>query len=173
MKYLLICLIICMNLHANNRLLPGLLFPLEPAIPADFVARSPRGDQNLNDWVYWGREEVLKSYFEDPSSIKEPIIRVKLSRTTTQKGPKLELKEIKNLNLKSKNNLKEVGYFETHWGDYPVLALNYPLGGHTVQFAWVGLNDPESGGVLIFNLVNANSNGEQLWDNLITKTSVS
>ena len=62
-------------------LLPNLLCPLavDPGIPADFIALSPKGTLDPYDWIYWGPKDVLKAYFEDPASLKVPLIRVKLS----------------------------------------------------------------------------------------------
>ena len=62
-------------------LLPNLLCPLavDPGIPADFIALSPNGILDPHDLIYWGPKDVLKAYFKDPSSLKVPLIRVKLS----------------------------------------------------------------------------------------------
>ena len=70
-------------------LLPNLLCPLavDPGIPADFIALSPSGTLDPYDWIYWGPKDVLKAYFENPTSLKVPIIRVKLSANVAQTGP--------------------------------------------------------------------------------------
>ena len=70
-------------------LLPNLLCPfaVDPGIPADFVALSPRGTLDPYDWIYWGPKDVLKAYFENPASLKTPLIRVKLSANVAQTGP--------------------------------------------------------------------------------------
>ena len=70
-------------------LLPNLLCPLavEPGIPADFVALSPEGILDPHDLIYWGPKDVLKAYFNDPSSLKVPLLRVKLSANVAQTGP--------------------------------------------------------------------------------------
>ena len=70
-------------------LLPNLLCPLavNPGIPADFVALSPNGILDLHDLIYWGPTDALKAYFKDPSSLKVPLIRVKLSEMVAQTGP--------------------------------------------------------------------------------------
>jgi hypothetical protein len=70
-------------------LLPNLLCPLavDPGIPADFVALSPNGILDPYDFIYWGPKNVLIAYFKDPSSLKVPLIRVKLSEMVAQTGP--------------------------------------------------------------------------------------
>src|ERR1700722_11400088 len=67
-------------------LLPNLLCPLavDPSIPADFVALSPRGTLDPYDWIYWGSKDVLKAYFENPASLNKPVIRVKLSKCCSE-----------------------------------------------------------------------------------------
>ena len=57
-------------------LLPNLLCPLavDPGIPADFVALSPNGILDPHDLIYWGPKDVLKAYFKDPSSLKDPLV---------------------------------------------------------------------------------------------------
>ena len=69
-------------------LLPNLLCPLavDPGIPADFVALSPNGILDPYDFIYWGPKNALKAYFKDPSSLKVPLIRVKLSEMVAQTG---------------------------------------------------------------------------------------
>ena len=62
-------------------LLPDLLldFGVEPAIPEDFIAMSPRGKPNLGEWIYWGPKEVLEKYFTTPEHrLDSAVIRVQL-----------------------------------------------------------------------------------------------
>ncbi len=184
MKRLLACLcalIACTNLHAHDLrildLLPGLLCPLavEPAIPENFVPLSERGELNVYDWIYWGPEDVVKAAFQD-RDVTEPVIRVKITANVAQRGPKLDTKDVKSMNLSKQKDLKEPGYYETEWGNYPVQAAKVVLGGRATYLAWVGLNDPESGSVLLFNLVYPLSKNEpdnnQIWEDLITKTTL-
>jgi hypothetical protein len=138
-------------------LLPNLLCPLavDPGIPADFVALSPRGTLDPYDWIYWGPKDVLIAYFENPASLKTPLIRVKLSANVAQTGPNSFNNEGSNESLKmlEKEDPKGFASFETQWGDYPVLAIRTKMEGQLIFMAWVGLNDPEAGWTLMFNLV--------------------
>lgn len=161
-------------------LLPNLLCPLavDPGVPADFVALSPRGAVDPYDWIYWGPKDVLKAYFENPASLKEPILRVKLSANVAQVGPNAFNNEASMESIKKmkEEDPKGVAFLETQWGDYPVLALRVPYD-RLIFMAWVGLNDPESGWTLMFNLVSPNEEGRpnkqdrQLWANLLEKTT--
>lgn len=164
-----------------SELIPNLLKPLavDPSIPADFVALSPRGTLDPYDWIYWGPRDVLKAYFDDPSSLKEPVLRVKLSANTAQTGPNSFNNEKPEEFIKRVQNEypKGFGYFETRWGDYPVFAVKTQKENQLIFMAWVGLNDPEAGWTLLFNLVypdmkdHPNENDRQLWDSFIIKTS--
>ena len=161
-------------------LIPNLLCPLavEPGIPADFVALSPKGILDPNDWIYWGPKSVLKAYFENPTSLKEPIIRVKLNAGVAQTGPKSFDKSFIDL-LKKIGEEKQEGfaYIETQWGDYPVIAFRKIMSERLRFGASVGLNDPETGWTLVFDLVyplkegHPNLKHRQLWESLILKTS--
>ncbi|GAB4225984.1 MAG: hypothetical protein Tsb0021_01460 [Chlamydiales bacterium] len=159
-------------------LLPNLLCPLavEPGIPEDFVLQSPEGTLDLYDWNYWGPEEDLKAYFEDPTSLSVPLIRVTLSGNVAQTGPNTFSDE-ETIKILEKENPDWFTHIKTQWGDYPVLAIQTQMEGKSVFVAWVGLNDPESGWTLMFNLVYPNKEGHpnkedrELWENLITKTT--
>lgn len=147
-------------------LLPNLVYPLavDPCIPPDFIALSPRGTLDPYDWIYWGPKDVLKTYFENPASLKEPILRVKLSADVAQTGPK-------SFSVDSSLNP-----FESQWGDYPVLGARARIEGYLIFIALVGLNDPEGGSTVMFNLVypegeDPNDEAQQLWENLLTKTT--
>ena len=161
-------------------LLPNLLCPLavDPGIPSDFIALSPNGILDPYDWIYWGPKNVLKTYFEDPSSLKSPLIRVKLSAMVAQTGPNSFHKSFMEYLKKLKQeDPKEFASIETQWGDYPVLAIRSILEGQLNFTAWVGLNDPEAGWTLLFDLVypdkkgHPNKKDRQLWESLLTKTT--
>lgn len=167
------------NVSENNlrilELLPGLLKPLavEPAIPADFVAMSKSGEINLYDWVYWGPKDVLKEYFANPESLKVPILSVKLSGNVAQVGPSA-FSDDQTLKMMQQQNPKNFSFTSTQWGDYPVRVVKTEMQGQALNIAWVGLNDPESGWTLMFNLVHAKNipskEDLEFWDNFISKT---
>jgi hypothetical protein len=159
-------------------LLQNLLCPLavDPAIPADFIALSPRGILDPYDWIYWGPKDVLKAYFENPSSLKVPILRVKLSSNVAQTGPNSFNNE-ESLEILEEEDPKGFASLETQWGDYPVCAIRTQMEDQLIFMAWVGLNDPEAGWSLMFNLVypdkkgHPNKKDRQLWGDLIMKTT--
>lgn len=159
-------------------LLPNLACPLavEPSIPDDFIALSPSGNIDPYDWIYWGPKEVLSAYFKNPDSLKVPILRVKLSANVAQTGPNSFNNE-EGLKMMKKEASKEFSYTESKWGDYPVFAVRTKLEDQLVFTTWVGLNDPEGGWTLMFNLVYPHKKGppneeaRQLWESLIMKTS--
>lgn len=161
-------------------LLPNLLCPLavDPGIPADFVALSPNGILDPHDLIYWGPKDVLKAYFKDPSSLKVPLIRVQLSACVAQTGPnsfhKIFMEYLKKLKQEDPKGFASI---ETQWGDYPVIAIRAITEGQLNFTAWVGLNDPEAGWTLVFDLVYPDKKGHptkkdrQLWESLLTKTT--
>lgn len=161
-------------------LLPNLLCPLavDPGIPADFIALSPNGILDLYGLIYWGPEDVLKAYFEDPSSLKVPLIRVKLSACVAQTGPNsfhpIFMEYLKKLQQEDPKGFASI---ETQWGDYPVIAIRGVTNDQLNFTAWVGLNDPEAGWTLVFDLVypdkkgHPNKKDRQLWESLLTKTT--
>lgn len=161
-------------------LLPNLLCPLavDPGIPSNFVAVSPNGILDPHDLIYWGPKDVVKAYFEDPSSLKEPLIRVQLSGCVAQTGPnsfhKVFMEYLKKLKDEDPKGFCSI---ETQWGDYPVIAIRGINDGQLNFTAWVGLNDPEAGWTLVFDLVypdekdRPNKEDRQLWENLLTKTT--
>jgi hypothetical protein len=123
-------------------LLPNLLCPLavDPGIPADFVALSPRGTLDPYDWIYWGPKNVLKAYFENPASLKTPVLRVKFSANVAQTGPNSFNNEglMESLKMLQKEDPKEFASIETRWGDYPILAIRTKMEGQLIFMAWVG-----------------------------------
>ena len=165
------------------QLLPkDLVCPLaiNPAIPEDFIALNPEDMPNCSNWTYWGPEEALKTYFKDPASLKEPVLRVTLSPSIAQTKPNiLDSTEIKQFieEMKSQNQ-KDFTYLETLWGDYPVFTVQVKFENRTMVMAWVGQNCLDSRSVLMFNLVypeNQNHPSEKdllLWNNFINKTEL-
>lgn len=161
-------------------LLPNLLCPLaiDPGIPAHFIALSRQGVLDPSDWIYWGPKDVLEAYFKDPSSLKEPILRVKLSLNVAQSGPK----EFNGSNAECIKILKgtmpaEFSSLEHQWGVYPILSIRTTVEDKVAIFAWVGLNDAESGWTLLFNLVYPDKKGHPnkedcaFWNNFIMETN--
>jgi hypothetical protein len=159
-------------------LIPDLLCPLgvDPGIPSDFIALSPRGTLDSYDWIYWGPKNVLEAYFKNPDSLETPILRVQLSPNVAQTGPNAFTFE-ESLKLLEKENPKGFAFTKTQWGDYPVCAIRTQIEDKLIFMAWVGLNDPEAGWTLMFNLVYPDKKGHpnrrdrQLWKNLILKTT--
>lgn len=159
-------------------LLPNLVCPLavDPGIPEDFIALSPQGNLDPYDWIYWGPKDVLKAYFDNSSSLKVPILRVKLSANVAQTGPNLFNNE-ESLKMLQKEDPKRFSSVETQWGDYPVLAIRTQKEDQLIFMAWVGLNDQEAGWTLMFHLVypnekdRPNQEDRQLWESLMMKTT--
>jgi hypothetical protein len=160
-------------------LLPNLLVPLavDPAIPGDFVARSTDKNLSLYGWIYWGPEDVLKAYFKNPESLNTPLLRVKLSGNVAQTGPN-SFSDEESLKILEKQFPNGVVSHNTRWGDYPVRSIQVTVSKDVTVFtAWVGLNDPEAGWTLMFNLVypekagHPNAEDRQLWDKFINKTT--
>lgn len=160
-----------------NQLLPNTFYPLmvEPAIPGDFVAMAPNGKIDLYDWVYWGPQDVLESYFKNPNSLKQAIIRVKFSENVAQTSPDTFGNGVSEFI----NQLKQINpdaVTERRWGKYPVVAIKEKMRNRVCNMAWVGLNVPGSGWTLLFNLIypeNKNEPSKQdemMWTTFITDT---
>jgi hypothetical protein len=159
-------------------LLPGLLAPLaiEPAIPANFTAMSPTGALDPAGWIYWGPEASLKTYFQNPKLLKEPLLSVSLSGNVKQTSPDGFGPEAKQaLDMMKAIDPKGFTSFKTNWGPYPVQAVKVQMEGHTLMMAWVGLNSPE-GWTLLFNFVYPDQKGRPdkkdmvLWENFLKNT---
>lgn len=157
-----------------DQLLPMIFHHLdvEPEVPSDFVAMSRSGNLSLGDWIYWGPKDVLEAYYQDTSSLKQGLIRVKFSPYVVQTGPSNFTKGFEEI----KKYDPDAVFQETKWGDYPVLTVSCLIQEKRAICAWVGLNDYEAGWTLIFNLVypddqnEPNDNQRELWENFITKT---
>ncbi|MBS0654392.1 MAG: hypothetical protein JSR46_01320 [Verrucomicrobia bacterium] len=158
------------------QLLPNLCIPLaiDPAIPNDFVAMSPNGNVDVYNWVYWGPKDVLETYFKT-DSLKSPVLRVKLSTNTRQTGANSFSDDAKVDEMK-KNGPAGFLSSKMMWGDYPVHALQTTVMDQTIYMAWVGLNDPQAGWTLMFNLVYPQEEGHPdkqdlaLWENFLSGT---
>lgn len=192
-KQFLACLFLCIGNLANSetvdrsfdsgselrisKLLPNLVsqIAVEPAIPDNFVALSPNGIVDLYDWVYWGPKDVLEAYFKNPASLTTPVLRVKLSSNVCQTGPNSFSSEAE-LKKMEKSDPKGFASRKIKWGTYPVLAVRTLMSDKVVNMAWVGLNDPESGFTLMFNLVypekesHPNKNARELWTTFLGGT---
>lgn len=126
---------------------------------------------DLYDWIYWGPHDVLKSYFKNEKSLKEPVIRVKLGHATQN-----EIFKKSNFiqDLKA-SGLKKVQITNSAWGEYPVKAIQGEINKENLYICMVGLNTPE-GWTLKFQLIFpstfgiASKNDLQLWQNFISNT---
>ena len=164
-----------------EQLLPNLIIPfaIEPAIPDNFVAMTPNGNLDCCDWIYWGPEEVLKNYFEDPTSLKISVLRVKLSANVAQNGPNSFTGDNDpSIKLMEKNGLAKFSTFR--WNNYPVQAWEAQLTKYQkrkIFMAYVGLNNRSAGWTLMFNLVypenqdNPTPSQYALWDTLMRETN--
>lgn len=156
------------QLPAIKNLLPGLLIPFDitPAIPDKFIAMTPTGKLDLYDWIYWGPRQVLENYFKNPNSLNQPLIRVKLSANIAQTGPR----EF------NRGNLQGIEVTNYQWGPYPVIASETTMFGKKAFVAWAGLNDPQSGWTLMFNLVypekqgHPDANDMAFWKHFLSQT---
>jgi hypothetical protein len=160
-----------------NQLLPNTFYPLHvaPALPADFVAMSPNGDIDLYDWVYWGPKNVLEAYFKNPNSLKSAIIRVKFSENVAQTSPNTFGNGIEEF-VKQLKQADPQAVIQKRWGQYPVIAIKERMRNKVCNMAWVGLNVPEAGWTLIFNLIYSENKNEPskedetMWYKFINET---
>ncbi len=151
------------------QLIPALVCPIgvDFAIPNKFVALSPKVTPHPTDWIYWGPAEVLTQYFKNPSSLNQPIIRLKLSTNVAQS----ELNDKPNL---KGSGLKLISSSQKEWGMYPLLEIEAKSRSNKIYTAWVGLNDC-SGTTVMFNLVypkHQPSNQDlAFWNTFLEKTT--
>jgi hypothetical protein len=132
---------------------------IKPALPQDFIAMGKSGKIDYRDWVYWGPEKVLESFFKNQKSLSTPIIRVKIAENIKQKkfGSLEELDIIDKFNKNAEFDITSTKINEKilwigSWGSYPIYLINkYGLGRY-MQMGYVGLNH-ESGTVLLFELI--------------------
>ncbi len=152
-------------------------YPIEPAVPSNFVAMSFDGEDDFHDFVYWGPKETLKSFFKNQNSLKQPIIRVTISDSMGLSSSSFldgengeELKFIKQCYPK--------GFFyeEKKWGTYPVLETRFIDNGHELILAYAGFDTPGVGITLTFHLVKPEKQKKYtkeqlaLWKNFIDNT---
>jgi len=170
----------CDNADADLRisqLLPNIFYPLlvEPAIPANFVAMAPSGDVDLYDWVYWGPKDVLETYFKNPNSLENAVIRVKFSGNVAQISPDTFGNGVEE-HVKQLKQADPQSVIQKRWGQYPVVAIKEKMGNKIFNIAWVGLNVPDAGWTLMFNLIypvnhrEPSKEDEALWNTFITET---
>ena len=161
------------------RLLPELACPfaVDPGVPPHFAAVSPSGKLDARDWIYWGPKRVLENYLENPASLKTPIIRVRLSGNVTQIGPNTFSKALVNTLFEMKKaSPRAFSSSEFHIGGYPLTAARARVDGKLQFYAWVGLNDPEQGWTLVFNLIYPDEPGHpderdcELWRQFLMET---
>lgn len=162
-------------------LLPGLISPLavEPAIPSDFEVLSFEKVPDISAPLYWGNRGIVLGFMDDPTSLKEPIIGVKLSGNLQHKagtmvftGEKEMLKEMKS------HGYKVVKTRKLTWSIFPVwvVQLQTPKN-RLLHLAWVGLNAPR-GSVLMFQLIypetwdQKKAQNIELWETFLNKTEM-
>jgi hypothetical protein len=179
--FTLIFLLLLSVVEASPRIM-SLLGPLdaplavEPYIPSNFEATSKTGTLDMNDWVYWGPKEVVESYFLDPTSLKQSLIRVRLSQTVRQNGPDRFNSENDDLcKLMAPLGLKRLFDVRMQWGKYPIYCITAEFDKKWLYTAWVGLSDPQ-GTTLMFELVypgkKPSTTDFELWDQFLDKTRI-
>lgn len=159
-----------------RKLLPEnllVILAIAPEIPEDFVAMSLKGELDAYDWTYWGPKKVLETYFKDPDSLAQSILRVKIAATSQQ--------EIENPDRDEWINMLKQGGYENFadvrlkWGSYPVYAIRASTTEEVLFIAWVGLNEP-GGWTMKFQLIYPSSRCKpkisdvKLWENFLSKT---
>lgn len=159
-------------------LLPTLDAPLsvEPYIPKDFVATSKTGTLDLHDWVYWGPKDQVQAYFKDPASLKQSILRVRLSETVKQVAQdKFSVENDELCKLLAPMGLKRLFDVHMKWGKYPIYVITAEFQEKWLYTAWVGLSDPQ-GTTLMFELVYPATGSKptnehfELWNQFLDKT---
>lgn len=213
MRFLILSILFCVGcleavhpdqavpVHPPSRirtLLPDFLlhFGVDPAIPDNFVAMSPRGKPNVAEWIYWGPKEVLEKYFTTPEHrLDSAVIRVKVDTCVVQtRANDFDPELVKSLKKACKGCAKTLSMQQMHWGPYPVLSARMKglpegekvadatdpqsedvVAPDTLFLAWVGLNDPEGGHTLAFHLVPPthralSKKDRQLWSHFLKNT---
>jgi hypothetical protein len=142
---------------------------VEPALPAHFVALGEKNEVNPLEWLYWGPEEVVKAYLQDPASLSSPIIGVKIAAQFAQRQPgvldeaaiRQRLGEGEDVTLRFGN-----------WGAYPYCVVSALCQGKQAHMAYVGLNAAD-GAVLFLTLRTPSkdpSAAQALWNNFFQNT---
>lgn len=163
-------------------LLPTLDAPLavDPYIPKNFVAMSKNGALDAHDWIYWGPKDVLEAYFNDPQSLKQSVLRVRLSETVKQvSAEKFSSENDELCTLLAPMGLKRLYDVRMKWGKYPVYVITAEFQKKWLYAGWVGLCDPQ-GTTLMFELVYPVAAADaalkptneqfKLWDEFLDKT---
>lgn len=139
---------------------------VDPSLPQNYVCLQDPKESPCPEWLYWGPEEVLKAYFNDPKSLKVPIIRARLSLDVTQNA----IEQLKDRSFRAKVESKFEGCIEIgNWGNYPFFKIHLPK---TKEYnAYVGLNYDNN--VLQIALIvpaGAETAALKLWNNFFNKT---
>ncbi|MCH9617103.1 MAG: hypothetical protein SP4CHLAM5_04530 [Chlamydiia bacterium] len=131
---------------------------IDPAIPREYVALSKSGKINYfgGEWVYWGPEEVLKSYFKDESSLSVPVLFMDFTPNYSQK--KRGVLDVSKIKKEIEGIVKNLKITSGKWGEYPYCTMSYQMGGKDFNTAYVGLNQ-DSGATLYINLLSPNVPG--------------
>lgn len=189
MKFLniILLMVFCSTCYANTdevetppyrtlTLLPDLMFPLpvEFAIPEDFVAIPLSEEAGLFQFVYWGKETEIKKFINN-KPISEPIISVKPTVDVLQYGP-----DIFSIEMEKDPRFERIHHKDEKfsWGPFPVYSRKAILNNKLINMAYVGLNHPDSGVVLMFSLILPE--GEEaslnktypLWENFLHETKL-
>ncbi len=147
---------------------------IEPAIPDNFVLFNSTTGNSSWDFI-WGPKELDTECFQNPSSIKVPLLKFWLSNEVHQTGP-----QTFSISATIESELKKIGFKNisikrSMWGIYPVQSLKAKKDGQFTYMAWIGMNDG-SAGVLCARLVFPRSDyialkgSMQLWDTFINNT---
>lgn len=160
------------------KLLEGssIYLPIEPAIPLDFIAMK---EQSYPGYLFWGRKHALEAFFENPRSLKEPIILISESPAKqVGMGFSAPLISQEEAIQHKKNNTPGFKHVITTWDTYPVEAGRFLAPILPIFAAQVGLNHPD-GHALVFMMatpLNAPEKNiqqwQRAWDRFITETKV-
>lgn len=158
--------------------LPGFSQPpsVEPFLPEDFVLGKQKDDPHFIQGYFWGNEKIIRSYFDDSSSLNGCLIRAQVSSNVTQIG-------LDRFSSDGKiNDLTAVGFTEImvrrgKWGIFPFREMHArgPKGRHYYQL-WVGLNN-KNGKTIYFQLLypeylnEPTQSQKKIWNDFVKKTS--
>lgn len=168
-------------------LIPKPLFSLplgiDPCLPESFIMMTdPAGADPsvaISNWFYWGEKTVLERYFEDPTDLKGPIIKLRLHPTVMQVGPRDLVVTNTPRQKPTKKTVAKLLSSEKgmlFWGSYPVVEKEYLDDRCFLCSAVIGLNHP-SGFALFAELQCptkdgvARQQGLDIWKNLMAKTT--
>ncbi len=138
---------------------------VDPFLPQNFIClQNPKGI--CPEWLYWGPEEDLKAFFEDPRSLKVPIIRARLCAQITQQIVETAIKASNRKELESK---LKCSIISKTWGCYPLFAIALT---HEREYAaYVGLNY-ENYALQLHLIIPAGEDKAalNLWNNFLNRT---